>query len=96
MLRRIYTAILLTLFSILKAYFALGCLFTAFTSLILVSEYLFSKSLFEETIESGIESFELDPNNEYSKIYVIIILLVSALIFWPIMVYGLFKWNDEE
>ena len=96
MLRRIYTAILLALFSILKAYFALGCLFTAFTILILVSEYLFSKSLFKETIESGIESFELDPNNEYSKIYVIIILLVSALIFWPIMVYGLFKWNDEE
>ena len=96
MLRRIYTAILLTLFSILKAYFALGCLFTAFTILILVSEYLFSKSLFKETIESGIESFELDPNNEYSKICVIIILLVSALIFWPIMVYGLFKWNDEE
>ena len=63
MLRRIYTAILLTLFSILKAYFALGCLFTAFTILILVSEYLFSKSLFKETIESGIESFELDPNN---------------------------------
>lgn len=96
MLRRIYTAILLTLFSILKTYFALGCLFTAFTILILVSEYLFSKSLFKETIESGIESFELDPNNDYSKIYVIIILLVSALIFWPIMVYGLFKWNDEE
>ena len=96
MFYRAYHSILLVLFRLLKSYFVIGLIFALLTSFILILERLFSPNIFNDTIESGIDTFELNPNNKYSKVYVIFILFISALVFWPIVIYALFNGNDED
>ena len=86
----------LLIWEVVKVYLKIGIIFAMVTLLLLIMMSIFTKDNYDNTMREFLEDLEFEEDTFWTRSAVILILIISAILLYPIIVAELLTNNDNN
>lgn len=86
----------LLIWEVVKVYLKIGIIFAMVTLLLLIMMSIFTKDNYDNTMRESLEDFEFEEDTFWTRSAVILILIISAILLYPIIIAELLTNNDNN